>query len=182
MIVVVPGKSPQSSVRLQFEKVLVSIVLSPLRTAIAVFLFGVSTLLLEYIVHLAVTRLRLPAQVQAFADSLILGILAAIFALIVLTAARTRHHKIRDDLKRIAELNHQVRNALQIIVYGEYSPSAVEHRQAVLAGVEKIEAALRELFPLVGERTDDRPWETHNRARMAAHNPLKVHLPERRRG
>ena len=76
----------------------------------------------------------------------------------------------------IAELNHQVRNALQVIVYGEYSPDKHSHRSAVLAGVEKIHDALRELFPLVGERTDDRPWEAHNQR----HFPGKNMIRERR--
>lgn len=107
---------------------------------------------------------------KLFGDSLVLGIFAAFFGLLVLTAARNRHHKVQDDLRRIAELNHQVRNALQVIVYGEYSPNDASHRSAVLEGVEKIQSALRELFPLVGERTDDRPWEAHNRLHLQGLN------------
>ena len=114
-----------------------------------------------------------PALRQALANAVILGIFAAFFGLLVLTAARERQHKVQDDLRRIAELNHQVRNALQVIVYGEYSPDISQRRSAVLAGVEKIEGTLRELFPLVGERTDDRPWEAHNQARMKDH--IRVH-------
>ncbi len=142
---------------------------SPLRITTVVVLFGASACLMEYLIHLAVTTSSAMPSVQAVAGSVILGFFAAFFGLLVLTAARERQHKVRDDLRRIAELNHQVRNALQVIVYGEYSPDSSQHRAAVLDGVEKIEAALRELFPLVGERTDDRPWEAHNRARLSAH-------------
>jgi hypothetical protein len=40
------------------------------------------------------------------------AILAGTFALLVWTAARNRQHKVQDDLGRIADLNHRVRNAL----------------------------------------------------------------------
>ena len=142
---------------------------SPLRITTVVVLFGASASFIEYLIHLVVTTSSALPSVQALANSVILGMFAAFFGLLVLTAARERQHKVRDDLRRIAELNHQVRNALQVIVYGEYSPDNSQHRSAVLDGVGKIEAALRELFPLVGERTDDRPWEAHNRARLPTH-------------
>jgi hypothetical protein len=168
---------PALSLRPQFERVLLWILRSPLRIAAAVLAFGASASLIEGGVHLAVRTLNAPLLTQAFADSIVLGIAAAFFGLLVLTTARDRHHKVQDDLRKIAELNHQVRNALQVIVYGEYSPDSSSHRAAVLAGVEKIQNTLRELFPLVGERTDDRPWETHNRLHLPGH----ILLHERRR-
>jgi hypothetical protein len=175
---------PQVSVRPQFEKVVGSIVRSPWRIAAAVILMGAATFLSEYTVHLWVTRPGVFASFQAFADALVLSVLAALFTLLVLTTAREQHRRMREDIRRIAELNHQVRNALQVIVYGEFSSDSAEHRPAVLEGVEKIETALRELFPLVGERTDDRPWEAHNRARLPGrHLQQEEHrFPERRSG
>ena len=161
--------SPRA-VRPQFERALLWILRSPLRITTLVVLFGASASLMEYLIHLVVTTSSALPSVQVLANSVMLGIFAAFFGLLVLTAARERQHKVRDDLRRIAELNHQVRNALQVIVYSEYSPNNSQHRAAVLEGVEKIEATLRELFPLVGERTDDRPWEAHNRARLPAHS------------
>jgi hypothetical protein len=167
---------PPYSVRYQFEKALLWILCSPLRVTTAIVLFGASACLMEYLIYLAVTTssaLSALPSAQALANAVILGFFAAFFGLLVLTAARERHHKVQDDLRRIAELNHQVRNALQVIVYGEYSPDTSQRRSAVLAGVEKIEGTLRELFPLVGERTDDRPWEAHNQVRMKGH--IRVH-------
>ena len=163
---------PPLFLRPQFEKVLLWILRSRLRVTAAVLVFGASASLIEGAIHLAVRTLNAPPVAQAFGDALVLGIFAAFFGLLVFTAARNRHHKMQDDLRRIAELNHQVRNALQVIVYGEYSPNDASHRSAVLEGVEKIQAALRELFPLVGERTDDRPWEAHNRLFLQGHNSL----------
>ncbi len=163
---------PPLFLRPQFEKVLLWILRSPLRVTAAVLMFGVSASLIEGAIHLAVRTVNAPLIAQATGDAVVIGIFAAFFGLVVLTAARNRHHKVQDDLRRIAELNHQVRNALQVIVYGEYSPNDASHRSAVLEGVEKIQAALRELFPLVGERTDDRPWEAHNPLRLQGHSRL----------
>jgi hypothetical protein len=171
----------QSEVSIQFERALLSIVRSRRRIVGVVFVFGVSTFIVEYAIHQMVMRTR--DQAPAFADSLILGSLGALFVLLVLNAARDRHRKVQDDLRRIAELNHHTRNALQVIVYGEYSPHDAERRAAVLAGVEKIDTTLREMFPRVGERKDDcpdRPWEAHNRAHLQSHN-LNIQLKERRR-
>lgn len=168
---------PYRSVRLQFEKTLVWILNSPLRVTAVVVLFGGSACLMEYVIHLMVTTSSAAPAVQRLANSAILGFFAAFFALLILMAASERHYKVQDELRRIAELNHQIRNALQVIVYGEYSPDGAQHRSSVLAGVEKIEHSLRELFPLIGERAGDRPWEAHNRARLSG----RMHLHERRR-
>ena len=170
-------KNPPLLLRVQFERVILWILCSPLRVTTAVVVFGASASLIEAVIHLGVRTSNAPPLVEALTDSIILGIFAAFFALLVLTAAWDRHHKLQDDLRRIAELNHQVRNALQIIVYGENFPDIATRRSAVMAGVEKIEGTLREMFPLVGERTDDRPWEAHNEIRMRSRNTVK----ERRR-
>jgi hypothetical protein len=160
---------PPPTLRLQFEKALLWILRSPFRVMTAVVSFGAAASFLECTIHLAVrTSIAMPL-VQALADSLILGIGAALFGLLVLAAVRDRNHKVQNDLRRIADLNHQVRNSLQIIVYGEHSPDIAQHRSAVLVGVEQIESTLRELFPLVGERTDNRPWEAHNQLRLQGH-------------
>jgi ABC-type multidrug transport system fused ATPase/permease subunit len=157
--------------RPRWEKVLFWILHSPLRSTTAVIAFGVSASLLECVIHLSVRTSSASPLVQALADSIILGIFAAFFGFVLLMAARERRHKVQEDLRRIAELNHQVRNSLQIIVYGERSTDVAERRSAVVEGVEKIESTLRELFPLVGERrNDERPWEAHNQVCLQNHN------------
>jgi hypothetical protein len=168
---------PYRFVRLQVEKTLVWILNSPLRITVVVVLFGGSACLMEYVIHLVVTTSSAAPAVQRLANSAILGFFAAFFGLLILMAASKRHHKLQDELRRIAELNHQIRNALQVIVYDEYSLDSAQHRSTVLAGVEKIECSLRELFPLIGERASDRPWEAHNQARLRD----RIHLYERRR-
>lgn len=165
-------KTPPA-LRPRLEKAVFWILRSPLRSTIAVVAFGVSASLLEFVIHLLVITSSASPLVQALADSIILGIFAAFFGFILLMVARSRRRKVQEDLRRIAELNHQVRNSLQIIVYGERSADMGERRSAVVEGVERIEGTLRELFPLVGERrNDERPWDAHNQLRLQDHRYL----------
>jgi hypothetical protein len=82
-----------------------------------------------------------------------------------------------DDLRRIAQLNHEVRNALQVIVYGEYESAATPaaHRTAILGSVEQIDKTLRQLFPVIGDRTDDQ-----RRVRHIKINNVSAFVPNRR--
>jgi len=87
--------------------------------------------------------------------------------------------KVVDDLRRIAQLNHEVRNALQVIVYGEYESAATptEHRTAILGSVEQIDKTLRQLFPVIGDRADDQRRVRHIKLRN-----VSAFVPNRRQG
>ena len=73
---------------------------------------------------------------------------------------------------------HEVRNALQVIVYGEYESAATptEHRTAILGSVEQIDTTLRQLFPVIGDRANDR-----SRVRHIKINNVSAFVPNRRR-
>ncbi|HEX8924883.1 MAG TPA: hypothetical protein VF786_03780 [Terriglobales bacterium] len=161
-----------------FERTILWIVRSRWRTVGVSVAFGAVTFVTECIVHLLVIGTQELAS--ASIDALILGSLSAIFTILVLTAARDRHRRVQDDLRRIAELNHRIRNALQEIVYGEASRVDCHGRMAVLQGVEKIDSTLKEIFPLIGERRDDRPWEKYNRAQLERRN-IKLPVKDRRK-
>jgi hypothetical protein len=52
-------------------------------------------------------------------------------------------------LCRIAELNHSVRNSLEVIVLAHYSEADLEHKGIVLECTDRIDQKLRELFPAI---------------------------------
>jgi hypothetical protein len=56
---------------------------------------------------------------------------------------------VRHDLERIAELNHEIRNALEVIAHSHYD-AETEHRELVLKCVTRIDTVLKRLFPVVG--------------------------------
>jgi hypothetical protein len=67
----------------------------------------------------------------------------------VLCDAHDRYKAILDRLQRIADINHHIRNALQVIIY--HAHSEPERREkgiaAVDAAVTRIEWVLREVLP-----------------------------------
>ncbi len=108
----------------RFEKSMQVLAGSHLRIGFVVLLFGLSAGLLEFGVHTAVMRASASPRMQAMTDAAAVGFAAALVPLFVLLAARERHRKLLDDLRKIAQLNHHVRNALQTILYSEYLPAS----------------------------------------------------------
>jgi len=161
-------------VRPAFEKILSRVASSPTLIAMVVVLFGVSAGLLEYLIHTAVLRAAKSILAQTVMDAAFVGVAAAFAPLLLLLAARERRSRLLDDLRKIAEINHHVRNALQSIVYNEYLPRSDETRNAVMDGVSRIDGILRELFPVIGNRSDDTEWK------VVRINGARAYVPERR--
>ena len=170
--------APKSFISLPFERAILWIVQSRRRIVAVSMAMGACTFVAECAIHLLVIGTKNVAS--ALADAAILGGLATGFTILVLSAARDRHRKVQDDLRRIAELNHRIRNALQIIVYGEASRLDCDGRTAVIQGVEKIDATLKEMFPLIGERREDRPWEAYNDSQLKVRH-IELPMKDRRK-
>ena len=165
--------------REQFERTIGAVASSPLRIAVVAVCFGLSAGLLGYIIHIFAMRMSVSPQAQTGIESVLLCCAAALAPFLLLIAARERRRRVVDDLRRIAQLNHEVRNALQVIVYGEYESAATptEHRTAILGNVEQIDKTLRQLFPVIGDRTDDK-----RRVRHIKINNVSAFVPNRRQG
>jgi uncharacterized membrane protein len=163
--------------REQFERTIGAVASSPLRIAVVAVCFGLSAGLLGYIIHIFVMRMNVSPQAQTGIETTLLCCAAALAPFLLLIAARER--RVVDDLRRIAQLNHEVRNALQVIVYGEHESAATptEHRTAILGSVEQIDKTLRQLFPVIGDRTDDQRRVRHIRI-----NNVSAFVPNRRQG
>ena len=145
--------------RKQAQNVLKNLSRSKARIAAVTILFGVSAGLLEYAIYTAMVKTSTSELAQAVINALILGIAAAFLPLVILVAARQRQRRVLDDVRKIAKLNHQIRNALQTIVYSEYDATSKEQRKAVLSSVERIDAILREVFPVIGDRIEDKGYQ-----------------------
>ena len=108
--------------------------------------FGLAAFLVTELMHyllvpdLGPYRERIMAEA---ASALILGMLAA----------RLLHHayKVRQDamarLQVIAELNHHIRNALEVISLSAYITRDEEAIRRIMEGVNRIDWALREILP-----------------------------------
>ena len=142
--------------RYTLGKAIVEITDSPARIAAAVVTSGVVTGLLEYAVHVIFVRgAHTSESMQAVVYAAIIALAVATIVLLVLLSTRERRRRVLDDIRRIAELNHHIRNALQVVVDSQYVPQSDAQKGAVLASVDRIDQTLRELFPIIGEREED---------------------------
>jgi hypothetical protein len=165
-------------VRNQFEKSIHALAGSPALIALVVFLFGLSAGLLEFVIHTAIVQAGVSLREQAMISAVVVGCAAACALLLLLLAARERRRKLLDDLRKIAQLNHHVRNALQTIIYSEYLPSSEEKRRVILEGADRIGRILQELFPAVGERVEDKRWKVIQISHVRAFVPDRRHRSE----
>ena len=60
---------------------------------------------------------------------------------------RQRRQLVQERLRTIAEMNHHIRNALQVIAYASAAENPTESVEMIRSSVERIEWALREVLP-----------------------------------
>jgi hypothetical protein len=79
-------------------------------------------------------------------DALVSFAFAAVLFKLML-AARARHRKVVQQLRTIAEMNHEIRNALEEIQLTVHLTHNEQVIQNIHGAVQRIEWALREILP-----------------------------------
>ncbi len=120
----------------------------------AVVFSGIALSGCEFFVHEITTHSGLPVLEAGVLDSMLLGFSGGTVVWLVLVGTRNRRARVRHELKRIAELNHEIRNALQVISHSHFDAEP-QHQAMVLDSVQRIDGVLRRLFPVVGGRVPD---------------------------
>ena len=88
---------------------------------------------------------------MALVSDVIAGALAGVFILMVLRNIRERRVVMLRRLTAIREMNHEIRNALELIQLSAYS---TQHQQAIATitdAVDRIQWTLREILPPTAE-------------------------------
>lgn len=85
----------------------------------------------------------------------ILSIAFAVLLLKLMFAQRARHRKVVQQLAIIAEMNHQIRNALENIQLTTYFTHDQHLISEIHVSVQRIDWALREVLPKAAEDRDD---------------------------
>ncbi len=141
--------------RYQLGKAIAEMTDSPRKTAIASIFVGGCAAMLEVAAHTVSMRTGISEPVHTAIDASIIGIAVGVMAWLLFSATRARRRRVLEHIRAVAELNHRVRNALQVIVSSSYIEES-KNAEAVLESAQRIDTALRELFPAIGERAEDR--------------------------
>ena len=75
------------------------------------------------------------------------GLVAGLLFFSLNNNERLRRKLVRERLRTIAEMNHHIRNALQVITYATASKPQSGSVELIRSSVERIEWALREALP-----------------------------------
>lgn len=111
-----------------------------LAAAVIVFLIGAS--LDWFVIHEKESR-----TAAIGISDVLAGSVAGALMFRLLQYERERRRRIRKRLETVADMNHHVRNALQVISMTAYSAADQQQLQAIRASVDRIQWALREILP-----------------------------------
>ena len=75
------------------------------------------------------------------------AVIAGVLVYRLLQYERDRRAQLRQRLEIIAEMNHHVRNALQLISFSGYSTDSEQQLERIREGVNRIQWALKEILP-----------------------------------
>ena len=105
---------------------------------------------------------EVPSDLHAWFHGVMVGLGAGMCLWIFLAGLRERRMRLADEIQRLAELNHTVRNSLNLIALAHYTADEA-HKALILESTARIDEKLRELFPVVG-RPDK--WRKKRRASL----------------
>ena len=118
---------------------------SPLGWILIALTGGVSTFALTELFHWLFDPDPERIYTRMAADALSGAVVAGLAVVVALYAWERRQQTAR-QLQMISELNHHIRNALEVIVGSQYAPDS-ERARLVLQSVDRIDQTLDELFP-----------------------------------
>lgn len=81
--------------------------------------------------------------------AIVIGFAFGVITFIEVQAVQQRRRKVLEDLRVVASLNHNVRNALQSIQYAAHLPTSSQNLTIINDSVRRIDDTLRELFPAI---------------------------------
>lgn len=140
------GRVMGASFRLRLGTFLVELGDSRLRVVLASALIGAGAALIEYAIHESLSYSKFGQSMGAILDATVVGVATSITVAVWLFAARERRKRVLGEMAKVSELNHNVRNALQVIAHSHYGADD-PHTYMVLESVDRIERTLKELFP-----------------------------------
>jgi hypothetical protein len=115
------------------------------KSFLALLVVALSSYALEVWLH----RDGVPSRDLILLSSFLVGLVAGVLVHLLSIRERQRRAYIDCRLRVIAEMNHHIRNALQVITF--YSRKGEKQEVGVVEAVERIQWALREVLPQLPE-------------------------------
>ena len=125
-------------------------ILSRVQRALVGFAVGAFVFLSGGVLDWFVTRQYLP-RISLMLAGAAVALAVGLLVFQILTDIQERYQAMLDRLRRIAELNHHIRNALQVIAYHNVAELNERAIPQVNAEVVRIESVLREVSAALGE-------------------------------
>ncbi len=106
--------------------------------------------LLDYFVDTTMQNVQLPGQWHAACQATVVGFGTGIASWMLMLARRKHRRTIRDELRRLADLNHHLRNSLQVIAHANYFGRDLALKKTLNETVAEMTQTLNQLFPALG--------------------------------
>ena len=102
----------------------------------------------DYFADATMLQFDIPAELHAAAQATFVGIGAGVAALGFLLARGERRKRVREELLRIGELNHRLRNSLELIADAHHDSVDAQHKRMMMEAIDSMNRALKDLFPV----------------------------------
>jgi hypothetical protein len=99
---------------------------------------------LEFITHLTVSHMKTPPAFHAFIDASVVSLMTIALVGVCIASVKARRRAMIEQIRIASDLNHHLRNALQVITQRHYLPEE-KQGQAVLKSLDRIDEALKRL-------------------------------------
>ena len=113
--------------------------------AVTLILSGAVAGAMEFITHLVVAHVHAPLAFHAFIDASVICLMTMALVGVAIASVRARRQAGIRQIRAVAELNHHLRNALQVISQSRYLPED-KQAQAVLDSTGRIDEVLRRMM------------------------------------
>jgi hypothetical protein len=103
----------------------------------------------SYVIEVHLHRKGVPSRDLILLSNVMVGLVGAALVYVLSLRERQRQQYVECRLRVIAEMNHHIRNALQVITF--YTRTGQKQEVGIVEAVERIQWALREVLPQLPE-------------------------------
>lgn len=128
----------------------------------------------SYVLEVRLHGEGVPSRDLILLSNLMVGIVAAILVYILSIRETQRQAYVECRLRVIADMNHHIRNALQVISF--FSRNGEKHEVGVAEAVERIQWALRDVLPQLPDvQQNSRVLDFRNQKQEQTLGPQSAH-------